>query len=48
VPAGAIYENLASADKTVELVAGAHYLESPVGARTTVADLIHGWLESHR
>jgi hypothetical protein len=40
-----IYESLGSADKTLELMAGDHYLEAPGDARTTVADLIHGWLE---
>ena len=39
-----IHEQLGSADKTLELVAGDHYLTGP-GERELVADLIAGWIE---
>jgi esterase/lipase len=45
--AKAIYEALASEDKTLEMIAGDHYLESPASARDVVADLIVAWLQSH-
>lgn len=45
--AKAIYEALASVDKTLEMVTGDHYLETPDTARDDVADLIVGWLQDH-
>jgi esterase/lipase len=45
--AKAIYDALASKDKTLEVVAGDHYLETPDNARDEVADLIVGWLQDH-
>ena len=45
--AKAIYEALASGDKTLEMIAGDHYLESPANARDDVADLIVAWLQAH-
>lgn len=39
-----IHESLGAADKRLELVPGAHYLEAPDSARSDVADLIGGWL----
>lgn len=45
--AKAIYDALASADKTLEMVTGDHYLETPNTARDDVADLIVGWLRDH-
>ena len=43
--AEAIFETLASADKTLEMVPGDHYLTTPDNARDDVADLIAGWLQ---
>ncbi|MCZ6619501.1 MAG: alpha/beta hydrolase [Gammaproteobacteria bacterium] len=45
--AKAIFEALASEDKTLEMVTGDHYLETPDTARNDVADLIVGWLQNH-
>ena len=42
-----IYAALGSQDKTLELVAGDHYLLEPVGIRDKVADLITGWVNAH-
>jgi esterase/lipase len=44
--AHAIHDALGSRDKTLELIAGDHYLEDP-GARDTVADLIAAWVQRH-
>jgi len=41
-----IYSALASKDKHLEMIAGDHYLESPVDARDHVADMIVDWLNS--
>ncbi len=43
-----IFEALASPDKQLAWVPGAHYLESPPGARDEVADLLSGWIGEHR
>ena len=43
--AKAIYDELASQDKTLEMIGGDHYLESPANARDDVADLLVGWLK---
>jgi len=43
--ARAIHAALGSADKTLQTVAGDHYLASPAGARAAMADLIAGWVE---
>jgi pimeloyl-ACP methyl ester carboxylesterase len=42
-----IHDAIASSDKTLELIRGAHYLETPDDARTHAADLIAGWLADH-
>lgn len=39
-----IHEALAAEDKTLEFMAGDHYLTEPDGAREEVADRIDGWL----
>ncbi|MCB1646108.1 MAG: hypothetical protein KDI36_11680 [Pseudomonadales bacterium] len=39
-----IHNWLGSADKELHLIEGDHYLETPVGARDSVADLIAAWL----
>ncbi len=44
--ARAIHDALGSRDKTLEFIAGDHYLEDP-GARDVVADLIAAWVERH-
>jgi pimeloyl-ACP methyl ester carboxylesterase len=44
VDAHTIHDNLASEDKTLEFVAGDHYLLTPDDARDVVADLVDGWL----
>ena len=41
-----IHDDLGSADKTLAMVPGDHYLQTPNDARTRVADLIVGWLEA--
>jgi hypothetical protein len=45
--AEAIHATLGSSDKTLEMVPGDHYLESPASARDDVADLIVDWLRGH-
>lgn len=45
--AKSIYEELASTDKTLEMIPGDHYLESPDNARDDVADLIVDWLKRY-
>lgn len=42
--ARAIHEALAAEDKTLEFMAGDHYLTEPAGAREEVAERIHAWL----
>jgi len=41
-----IHDALAATDKTLEFMAGDHYLTEPAGAREEVAERIHGWLSS--
>jgi len=41
-----IHDALAAADKTLEFMAGDHYLTEPAGAREDVVERIHGWLSS--
>ena len=48
VDAHAIHDNLSSADKTLEFIAGDHYLQTPDTARDTVADLVSGWLSARK
>lgn len=43
--ARAIFDALACKEKTLEFMAGDHYLTEPEGARDEAADLIVGWLE---
>ena len=45
--AQAIFDALASTDKTLKLITGDHYLQTPETARDQVADLITDWLKSH-
>ena len=45
--AQAIHDALASTDKTLEMITGDHYLQTPETARDQVADLIVDWLKSH-
>lgn len=45
--AEAIFEALASPDKTKDLVPGDHYLVEPTGARAAVADRIAAWVDAH-
>jgi pimeloyl-ACP methyl ester carboxylesterase len=47
VDARIIADNLAAEDKTLEFIAGDHYLEQPTNARDVVSDLIAGWLQDH-
>ena len=42
-----ILDALGSADKTLEMVTGDHYLTEPDNARDEVADLIAAWLQAH-
>ena len=42
-----IYDQLGSADKSLELVPGEHYLRTPEGTRDRVADLIADWIAGH-
>ncbi|MEE9416089.1 MAG: hypothetical protein V3V01_12465 [Acidimicrobiales bacterium] len=44
VDAHTIHDNLAATDKTIEFIAGDHYLQVPDSARDVVSDLIAGWL----
>jgi pimeloyl-ACP methyl ester carboxylesterase len=41
-----IYDNLAASDKTLEFMAGDHYLQQPLDSRDVIADLIDGWLQA--
>ena len=41
-----IHDALASPDKTLELLPGDHYFQNPPDGRSTVADLIDGWLQA--
>jgi pimeloyl-ACP methyl ester carboxylesterase len=45
--ARAIYENLASVDKLLELVRGAHYFEGNDGSLEAVVDLVADWTAKH-
>jgi pimeloyl-ACP methyl ester carboxylesterase len=42
-----IHEALAAEDKTLQFMAGDHYLTEPDGARDEVADRISGWLDGY-
>ena len=42
--AEAIYDQLGSANKQLEVVHGDHYVQQPEDVRHNVADMIHGWL----
>ena len=44
VDAHTIHDNLASEDKTLELIPGDHYMLKPDTARDNIADLVAGWL----
>jgi pimeloyl-ACP methyl ester carboxylesterase len=46
IDAKSIFHALGSADKTLELLAGDHYLSEPAGIRDEVANLIAGWVRS--
>jgi len=46
VDAHIIHDNLAAADKTLEFIAGDHYLQTPDDARDVVADRVAGWLQA--
>ena len=48
VDAHVIHDNLAAKDKTLEFIAGDHYLQTPDDARDRVADLVTGWLQDRR
>jgi hypothetical protein len=45
--ARAIYDNLASVDKSLELVRGAHYFEGNDGSLEAVVDLVADWTAKH-
>lgn len=45
--AHAIHDALAAEDKTLQFMAGDHYLTEPDGARDEVADRISGWLDGY-
>jgi pimeloyl-ACP methyl ester carboxylesterase len=45
--AHAIHDALAADDKTLEFMAGDHYLTEPDEARNEVADRINGWLDKY-
>ncbi|MFK7915677.1 MAG: hypothetical protein AB8B93_17300, partial [Pseudomonadales bacterium] len=44
--AQAIFNALASSDKTLEMITGDHYLENPADARDGVADMITAWVQA--
>ena len=44
--AEAIYAGLASTDKTLRMIPGDHYLQTPADAREQVSDLIADWVHS--
>ena len=44
----AIFDELASGDKNIEMITGDHYLTTPDNARDSVADLITDWLKAHQ
>ncbi len=46
VDAQTLFDNLAASDKTLESIAGDHYLQDPETARDTLADLIADWLRA--
>jgi hypothetical protein len=39
-----VFDGLAAEDKTLEWVAGDHYLENPADARDNVAGMVHEWV----
>jgi pimeloyl-ACP methyl ester carboxylesterase len=41
-----VFEALASADKTLELIAGAHYFEDSEVNREAMVDLVSGWIKA--
>ena len=45
--ARALYDALASPDKTLEFLKADHYLQEPAGARAQAADLIAEWVTGH-
>ena len=47
VDAHTIHDSLAARDKTLEFIAGDHYLLQPASARDEVADRVAGWLQDH-
>ena len=44
VDAHTIHDNLAAEDKTLDFIAGDHYLEAPDTARGEISDRVAGWL----
>ncbi|MCH9671381.1 MAG: lysophospholipase [Gammaproteobacteria bacterium] len=46
--AQAIFDALATTDKTLEMVPGDHYLQRPSDARQNVAAMIVSWLKAHQ
>ena len=42
--ARAIYDELGSTDKQLELVPGDHYLRQPDGARAALAEMVVAWV----
>ena len=46
VDAHTIHDNLASTDKTLEFIAGDHYMQKPDTARDNVGDLVAAWLQA--
>jgi hypothetical protein len=44
--AKAIFQQLASSDKTLHMISGDHYLQDPNGARDVAVDLIQNWLRA--
>jgi len=45
--ARALYDALATPDKTLEFIKADHYLQEPEGSRNQAADLIAAWVASH-
>jgi len=41
-----LHDHLASADKTLEFIAGDHYLQVPDDARDVVANMVASWLDA--
>jgi len=46
IDAHTLHDHLASADKTIEFIAGDHYLQTPDDAREVMANLVAGWLDA--